>query len=97
MYCKLDTAVIEITRSFESEYNNSPQFEIYTENRYMGTLSLAIASISILIAIGDGTETRSRQPYIICSTIHNWKKRTEITLLGKQYCTLDMGDRNLNF
>ena len=25
MYCKLDTAVIEITRSFESEYNNSPQ------------------------------------------------------------------------
>ena len=59
MYCKLDTAVIEITRSFESEYNNSPQFEIYTENRYMGTLSLAIASISKLIAIGDGTDTRS--------------------------------------
>ena len=58
MYYKLDTAVIEITRSFESEYNNSPQFEIYTENRYMGTLSLAIQYI--LIAIGDGTETRSR-------------------------------------
>ena len=59
MYCKLDTAIIDITRSFESEYNNSPQFEIYTENRYMGTLSLAIVSISISIAIGDGTETRS--------------------------------------
>ena len=59
MYCKLDTVEIEITRSFESEYNNSPQFEIYTENRYMGTLSLAIAPISILIAIGDGTETLS--------------------------------------
>ena len=43
MYCKLDTAIIDITRSFESEYNNSPYFEIYTENRCMGTLSLAIA------------------------------------------------------
>ena len=34
MYCKLDTAIIDITRSFGSEYNNSPHFEIYTENRY---------------------------------------------------------------
>ena len=24
MYCKLDTAIIDRTRSFESEYNNSP-------------------------------------------------------------------------
>ena len=29
------TAIIDIIRRFESEYNNSPQFEIYTENRYM--------------------------------------------------------------
>ena len=34
-------------------------FKIYTENKYMGTLSLAIVSISISIAMGDGTETRS--------------------------------------
>ena len=61
MYCKLDTAIIDTTRSFESEYNNSPQFEIYTENKYMGTLSLAIVSISISIAIGDGTEARSNR------------------------------------
>ena len=63
MYCKLDTAIIDTTRSFESEYNNSPQFEIYTENKYMGTLSLAIVSISISIAIGDGTEARSMVYY----------------------------------
>ena len=35
-------------------------FKIYTENKYMGTLSLAIVSISISKAMGDGTETRSR-------------------------------------
>ena len=34
-------------------------FKIYTENKYMWTLSLAIVSISISITIGDGTETRS--------------------------------------
>ena len=34
-------------------------FKIYTENRYMWALSLAIVSISTSIAIGDGTETRS--------------------------------------
>ena len=34
-------------------------FKIYTENRYMGTMSLAIVSISISITIGDGTETWS--------------------------------------
>ena len=34
-------------------------FKIYTENKYMGTLSLAIVSISISITIGDGTDTRS--------------------------------------
>ena len=56
---KLDTAIINITITFLNEYNNSPQFRIYTENRYMGTLSLAIVSISISKAIGDGTETRS--------------------------------------
>ena len=59
MYCKLDTAIIDITRSFESEYNNSPQFKVYTENKYMWALSLAIVSISISITIGNGTETRS--------------------------------------
>ena len=31
MHCKLDTPII----GFESEYNNSPQFEIYTKNKYM--------------------------------------------------------------
>ena len=35
-------------------------FKIYTENKYMGALSLAIVSINISIAIGDGTEARSR-------------------------------------
>ena len=35
-------------------------FKIYTENKYMWALSLAIAyHISVSIAIGDGTETRS--------------------------------------
>ena len=70
MYCKLDTAIIDITRSFESEYNNSPQFEIYTENKYMGTLSLTIVSISISIAIGDGTETRSNNTEEVKTYIH---------------------------
>ena len=38
-------------------------FKIYTKNKYMGTLSLAIVSINISIGIGDGTETRSsRKP-----------------------------------
>ena len=68
MYCKLDTAIIDTTRSFESEYNNSPQFEIYTENKYMGTLSLAIVSISISIAIGDGTEARST---VYCTVLYS--------------------------
>ena len=56
---KLDIAIIDITISFLNEYSNSPQFRIYTENRYMWALSLAIVSISISKAIGDGTETRS--------------------------------------
>ena len=34
-YCKVDTAIIDIPRCFESEYKNCPEFEIYTENRYM--------------------------------------------------------------
>ena len=35
-------------------------FQIYTENKYMWALSLAIVSINISLAIGDGTENRSR-------------------------------------
>ena len=35
-------------------------FKIYTGNKYMWALSLAIVSISISITIGDGTETRSK-------------------------------------
>ena len=38
-------------------------FKIYTENKYMGTLSLAIVSISISIGIGDGTDPRSTPLY----------------------------------
>ena len=34
-------------------------FKIYTENKYMWALSLAIVSINISITIGDGTEARS--------------------------------------
>ena len=59
MYWKLDTGIIDITIIFLSECNNSPQFKVYTENRYMGTLSVAIVSISLSIPIGEGTETRS--------------------------------------
>ena len=62
MDCKLDTGIIDITIIFLSECNNSPQFKVYTENRYMGTLSLAIVSITISIAVGDGTETGSTPP-----------------------------------
>ena len=89
MYCKLDTAVIEITRSFESEYNNSPQFEIYTENRYMGTLSLAIASISILIAIRDGTETRSIPPCTVPSPLIKKYEITQLHEVFEQYFILN--------
>ena len=83
MYCKLDTAVIEITRSFESEYNNSPQFEIYTENRYMGTLSLAIASISILIANGDETKTWSSccHDYLLRVNQIKWMSQIKVKVL----------------
>ena len=41
------------------ESRNMP-FKIYTQTKYMRTLSLAIASISISIVIRDGIETRSR-------------------------------------
>ena len=43
-------------------------FKIYTENKYMGTLSLAIVSINISITIGDVTETLSRTLYVLFST-----------------------------
>ena len=48
-----------IARTLLSKCKNCLFFKIYTENRCMGTLSLAIVSSSISIAIGDGTETRS--------------------------------------
>ena len=51
---------IDIKRTFKSNCENFLQFHIYTENRYMGTLSLAIVPISISITIGDGTEARSK-------------------------------------
>ena len=38
-------------------------FKIYTENKYMWALSLAIVSINISIAIGDGTELGLVQLY----------------------------------
>ena len=48
-------------------------FKIYTENKYMGTLSLAIVSISISITIGDGIETRSTNIYAILYRFYNKK------------------------
>ena len=38
-------------------------FKIYTKNKYMWALSLAIVSISISITIGDGADTRSNLLY----------------------------------
>ena len=35
MYCKLDTAIMDIPRSFEGEYNNSLQFEIYRQSSHV--------------------------------------------------------------
>ena len=61
MYYKLDIMCIVIARTLLSKCKKCVLFKIYTENRYMGTLSLAIVSSSISIAIGDGTETRSIQ------------------------------------
>ena len=44
-------------------------FKIYTKNKYMRALSLAIVSISISIVIGDGTEARSRKQYMSVSSV----------------------------
>ena len=70
MYCNLDTAKIDITRSFESEYNNSPQFEIYKENMYMSSVPRHCVPKQIPAAMRDGTETRSNQSPM-CHQLHH--------------------------
>ena len=61
---------MQITLYISGNMCRNMPFKIYTENKYMGTLSLAIVSSSISIAIGDGTETRSNKlsrPFIFVS------------------------------
>ena len=62
-------------------------FKIYTENKYMWALSLAIASIGISIAIGDGTETRSsgylRSALLACRAVARPNIELEICIKHK--------------
>ena len=59
-------------------------FKIYRENKYMGTLSLAIVSISISITIGDGTDTRSNTNQI-------WPRET------RNFCRTELDSDKLQF